>query len=66
MVSLTTPLDKIKGVGPKTSQQLAAAGLHTVDDLIHFLPRKHEDFSQVTDEQVRELLAAARRDEPAG
>jgi len=26
----------------------------------------YEDFSQVTDEQVRELLAAARRDEPAG
>lgn len=47
MILLTTPLQKIKGVGPKTAEQLAAAGLHTVSDLIHFLPRKHEDFSQV-------------------
>jgi ATP-dependent DNA helicase RecG len=45
---LSTPLQKVKGVGPKTAEQLAAAGLHTVGDLIHFLPRKHEDFSQVT------------------
>lgn len=47
MTLLTTPLQKIKGVGPKTGEQLAAAGLYTVSDLIHFLPRKHEDFSQV-------------------
>jgi ATP-dependent DNA helicase RecG len=47
-MQLFTQLVKIKGVGPKTVEQLAAAGLHTVDDLVHFLPRKHEDFSQVT------------------
>lgn len=47
MITLSTPLQKIKGVGPKTAEQLAAAGLHTVRDLIHFLPRKHEDFSSV-------------------
>lgn len=48
MLLLSTPLQKVKGVGPKTAEQLAAAKLHTVGDLIHFLPRKHEDFSQVT------------------
>lgn len=48
MLLLSTPLQKVKGVGPKTAEQLAAAGLHSVGDLIHFLPRKHEDFSQVT------------------
>lgn len=47
MVSLATPLQMIKGVGPKTAEQLAAADLHTVGDLVNFLPRKHEDFSQV-------------------
>src|SRR5690606_14617352 len=43
-----TELSLVKGVGPKTSQQLAAAGLKTVDDLVNFLPRKHEDYSQLT------------------
>lgn len=46
-MNLTTSLLKIKGVGPVTGQQLADAGLHTVGDLIDFLPRKHEDFSEV-------------------
>lgn len=40
-------LASVKGVGPKTAEQFEAAGLRTVDDLINFLPRTHEDFSQV-------------------
>ncbi|HEX6415905.1 MAG TPA: ATP-dependent DNA helicase RecG [Candidatus Saccharimonadales bacterium] len=46
-MNLVTPLEKIKGVGVKTAEQFAAAGLRTVGDLIDFLPRKHEDFSEV-------------------
>lgn len=42
------PVSEIKGVGPKTAELLRNAGLRTVRDLIYFLPRKHEDFSQVT------------------
>ena len=38
----------IKGVGEKTGAQFASAGLRTVNDLITFLPRAHEDFSHVT------------------
>ncbi len=48
MPLLTTPLQNIKGVGPKTVEQLNSAGLFIVNDLINFLPRKHEDFSEVT------------------
>lgn len=48
MIRLATSLSIIKGVGPKTGEQFALAGLHTVGDLINFLPRKHEDFSVVT------------------
>lgn len=44
-MNLTTPLESIKGVGPKTAEQFALAGLSTVGDLITFLPRRHEDFS---------------------
>jgi ATP-dependent DNA helicase RecG len=47
-MNLTTSLHSIKGVGPKTAEQLELSGLHTVEDLIYFLPRKHEDFSEVT------------------
>lgn len=46
-MNLTTSLKSIKGVGEKTVEQFAAAGLRTVGDLIDFLPRKHEDFSEV-------------------
>lgn len=48
-VNIDTSLQHIKGVGPKTYEQLSAAGLRTVRDIIEFLPRKHEDFSQVID-----------------
>ncbi len=47
-MNLATSLDHIKGVGVKTAQQFAAAGLETVNDLIHFLPRAYEDFSEIT------------------
>ena len=46
-MNLTSPLEKVKGVGVKTGEQFALAGLHTVGDLIEFLPRAHEDFSDV-------------------
>ena len=46
-MNLATSLQKVKGVGTKTGEQLAAAGLYTVGDLIDFLPRRHEDFSEV-------------------
>lgn len=47
-MNLSTKLESIKGVGPKTAAQLRAANLETVQDLIRFFPRKHEDFSAVT------------------
>jgi ATP-dependent DNA helicase RecG len=41
-------LDQVKGVGEKIAEQFNAAGLHTVYDLLTFLPRTYEDFSHVT------------------
>ncbi len=47
-MNLLSSLEKVKGVGPKVAEQFSDAGLTTVDDLINFLPRSHEDFSHVT------------------
>ncbi len=47
-MNLTTPLKNIKGVGVKTAELFEAAQLHTAYDLIYFLPRKYEDFSEIT------------------
>ena len=47
-MNLSTSLEKMKGVGEKTNEQLRAAGLKTVGDLITFLPRAYEDYSQVS------------------
>ncbi|HET7630250.1 MAG TPA: ATP-dependent DNA helicase RecG [Candidatus Saccharimonadales bacterium] len=44
-MQLDTPLEKVKGVGPKSAEQFALAGLNTVEDLIYFLPRSYEDYS---------------------
>jgi ATP-dependent DNA helicase RecG len=47
-MNLLSSLDKVKGVGLKTAEQFALAGINTVGDLIEFLPRAHEDFSHIT------------------
>ncbi len=47
-MNLVSPLDKVKGIGAKTGEQFDLAGIHTVGDLIEFLPRNYEDFSHVT------------------
>jgi ATP-dependent DNA helicase RecG len=46
-MNLLSPLEHIKGVGEKTAEQFSVAGLKTVGDLINFLPRTHEDFSEI-------------------
>jgi ATP-dependent DNA helicase RecG len=40
---LSTPLRYLKGVGPRRSDALAAAGLLTVFDLLTWYPRRHYD-----------------------
>lgn len=41
-------IEQVKGIGEKTAEQLRAGGIHTVYDLITFLPRGYDDYSNVT------------------
>jgi len=62
-MKLTTPLEQIKGVGPKTAQALAAAGLTTVSDALNFLPRAYDDYStavNIADLQPGKVTVKAR------
>src|ERR1043166_487108 len=41
--ALSTPIQRLKGVGPKRAAQLEAFGLKTVEDLLYHLPFRYED-----------------------
>src|ERR1700734_3346837 len=43
MVELTTPVQYVKGIGPKMAEILATKGIATVGDLLHSLPFRYED-----------------------
>ena len=43
MVELTTPVQYVKGIGPKLAKVLATKGIATVGDLLHYLPFRYED-----------------------
>jgi len=43
MLELSTPVQYVKGVGPRIREILAAKGIHTVGDLLHYLPFRYED-----------------------
>ena len=40
----TADLTEIKGIGPKSAQNFARAGIHTVGDLVRFYPRSYDAF----------------------
>ncbi len=41
-VKLDTPVQYVKGVGPRNAAALATLDIHTVDDLLHYFPFRHE------------------------
>src|SRR6476660_5458256 len=43
MLEPSSAVQYVKGIGPKLAEILAAKGLHTVDDLLHYLPFRYED-----------------------
>ena len=43
MLELSTSVQYVKGIGPRLAEVLGAKGIHTVDDLLHYLPFRYED-----------------------
>lgn len=44
---IQTPIQYIKGVGPKRAELLERIGVRTVEDLLYLLPRRYEDRSHL-------------------
>ena len=52
MLDLQTPVQFVKGVGPKRARDFAARNIHTVEDFLYHLPYRYEDrthFCRVSD-----------------
>ena len=43
MLELSTSVQYIKGIGPRLAEVLAAKGIRTLQDLLHYLPFRYED-----------------------
>ena len=43
MLQMDSPVQYVKGIGPRRAEALAAKGLQTLEDLIYYLPFRYED-----------------------
>jgi len=55
MLEPSTPVQYVKGIGPRLAEVLATKGIQTVDDLLHYLPFRYED--RLNPRSVAELRA---------
>ncbi|WP_297015195.1 ATP-dependent DNA helicase RecG [uncultured Dialister sp.] len=47
-MKLSDSVQYVKGVGPKMKEKLGRLGIHTVEDLISFYPRRYQDWTKIT------------------
>ncbi|PYQ79587.1 MAG: hypothetical protein DMG01_08310 [Acidobacteria bacterium] len=63
---LATPLQYLKGVGPRRAADFERAGLKTVEDLLYRFPIRYEDRSRLqTIASLKPGQPASRRGAPA-
>src|SRR5215470_3458278 len=55
MLELATPVRYVRGIGPRLAEVLRGKGIHTVDDLLHYLPFRYED--RLNPRSINELQA---------
>ncbi len=48
VLAYDTQLEELKGIGPAMVRKFAMLGLRTIEDLIHYYPRRYDDFSVIT------------------
>src|SRR5271154_1605635 len=63
-ISLQTNVQMVKGVGPQRAEILAERGIHTLEDLLYYLPFRYEDrihFSKIKDVQPHGMYTLRAR-----
>ncbi|MGD8998027.1 MAG: ATP-dependent DNA helicase RecG, partial [Anaerolineae bacterium] len=45
--TLDSPVTALHGIGPKRAERMVGLGLHTIRDMLYFLPRRYDDYSQL-------------------
>jgi len=71
MLELGTPVQYLKGIGPKLAEVLAAKDIRTVDDLLHYLPFRYEDrlnprgIAELRPGEMATVIAEVRTSVPA-
>lgn len=55
------PITKVKGVGPKTAEQLVATGIETADQLLLSTPEKLAEKTGIPEKLLTRYLAEARK-----
>ncbi len=48
-MNLSSDIAEVKGVGPELGKKLSALEIHTVGELIDYLPRRYDDYSEVSE-----------------
>lgn len=47
-MKLSDSVQYLKGVGPRMKEKLERLGIHTVEDLLSYFPRRYQDWTKVT------------------
>lgn len=58
---LTSPLQYVRSVGPKRAEAFASQGLHTVQDLLHYIPFSYIDRTNI--HTISDILSRLRKEE---
>ena len=64
---LNAPVSVLQGIGPSNAKILSTIGINTLDDLLHYYPRRYDDYSKMKPinrlsvGEVVTILAAVKR-----